>query len=93
MDQSLFGSSMDDEDALNLLEIYLPPDAAHKDCLICEGHFPSVRTQQRYRDPDKMAFGATRAQAHPSALLRKTKDNLQHVKEMLHSHGDLILAH
>lgn len=89
---ALSGSSADDEDALDLIKIYPPPDAAHKDCLICEGHFPSEKTQQQYRDPDKMKFGATRAQTHLSALLRRTKDNIQHVKEMLHSHGDLILA-
>lgn len=83
---------MDGEDASSHLEIYPPPNGVHKDRLMCEGHFPSVETQQQNRVIYKKKLNDTLAQANIMFALEDTKENLRHVKEMLHSHGDLILA-
>jgi hypothetical protein len=92
MEPLLSGSLTDSEDAWDLPEIYQPPDAAHKDCVICEGHFPSVGTQQQNGIPCKKQLDNTTAQALLSDHMSDTRKNLQHVRNMLRSHGDLILA-
>jgi hypothetical protein len=92
MDPLLSGSLTVSEDPLDWLGIYQPPDAAHKDCVTCEGHFPSVETQQQCGIPCKMELGNIAAQALLSDRLSDTRKNLQRVRNMLRSHGDLILA-
>ena len=89
---SLSESAMDGQEALNLPEIHPPPNSAHTDCLICEGQFPSVETQQKNGHCWIAELDNGSAQAHLSRLLYNTEKNLQHVRNMLHSHGDLILA-
>jgi hypothetical protein len=96
MEPPLSGSTMDVLDALNLPEIYPPPNGAHKDCLICEGHFPSVKVQQQMPQqlnglPRKAKVGDETAQELLSLYMSDNLKNLQHVRNMLHSHGDLIL--
>jgi len=77
---------MDGQGASNPSKIYSLPNGAHEDCLICEGQFPSVKTKPR------VVVGDEFAQALISAQLSKTRENIQHVRDILHSHDDLILA-
>jgi hypothetical protein len=92
MEPSLSGRPIDGEGALGLQEIYPPPDGAHRDCLICEGHFPSEKTQQQNSVPWNAKLDDRSAQELLLDHLDTTRANLQHVRNMLHSHGDLILA-
>lgn len=76
MEPSISGSPMDNEGALKLPGIYPPPNGAHKDCLICEGHFPSVKTQQQNEIPHKDKLDDISAQKLLSYHLSDTQRNL-----------------
>jgi hypothetical protein len=92
MEPSLSGRPVDGEGASSLPRILPPPISAHKDCLICEGHFPSAKTQQEDRPSSKVHYGDSTAQKCVSEYLSDIHKNMQHFRNMLRSHGDLILG-
>jgi hypothetical protein len=70
--------------------IYPPPSTAHRDCAICNEHYLSVDVQRNGDQGYFRSLGDHDAQALLLSLRDATDESLEHVKNMLMSHGDVI---
>ncbi|KAM0717605.1 hypothetical protein Q7P37_007457 [Cladosporium fusiforme] len=73
------------------LSICPPPSAAHNDCGVCNEHYLSVAAQ---RNGQRYGYKLKDFEARSilKNLQQETNENLKHAKDLLVSHGDVILS-
>jgi hypothetical protein len=79
---------------MDQLDIYPPPAAAHQDCSLCKAHHLTEEDQRRLNDHGAdlavVEMDDFQAQYLLTNLMSAEKKDIQHVRNMLQSHGEFI---
>ena len=79
---------------MDQLDIYPPPIAAHQGCSLCKAHHLTEEDQRRLNDHGVdlavAEMGNFQAQYLLTNLISAEKSDMQHVRNMVQSHGDFI---